>query len=143
MIALSDFWDYLNSLFNILGFSVSFGALIVALLIVVFTRQITGFAHTYFAAVVKAKIQKTILDKTIDLAVEAQIDYLESCSRGAILNDVTKEADRCTIGLFKAITLVANIVFLLSYFILLCGCWCQFFWCCQLVYFSFLCFGHL
>ena len=113
------FWDYLNKLFNYLGLSISFGALIVALLIVVFTRQIIGFAHSYCAAVVKAKIQKTILDKTIDLAVEAQIDYLEACSRGAILNDATKEADRCIVGLFKAITLIANLTLLFSYFLLL------------------------
>jgi ABC-type bacteriocin/lantibiotic exporter with double-glycine peptidase domain len=113
------FWDYLNSLFSLLGLSITFGALIVALLIVVFSRQIVGFAHTYFGAVVKARIQKTILDKIINLAVNAQIDYLETYSRGAILNDATKEADRCILGLFKAITLIANITLLFSYFLLL------------------------
>ncbi|MEK9569388.1 MAG: ABC transporter ATP-binding protein [Paracoccaceae bacterium] len=113
------FWDYLNSFFDLLGLSISFGALILALLVSVFLRQIVGFAQTYFAAIVKARIQKTILDKIIHLAIEAQIDYLEATSRGAILNDATKEADRCIVGLFKAITLIANLTLLFSYFLLL------------------------
>ena len=113
------FWDYLNSFFDLLGLSISFGALILALLVSVFLRQIVGFAQTYFAAIVKARIQKTILDKIIHLAIESQIDYLEASSRGAILNDATKEADRCIVGLFKAITLIANLTLLFSYFLLL------------------------
>ena len=73
--SFSVFWLYLSGCFDFFGVSVSLASLLVAVLLVLFIRQIIGFFHGYMQGVVKAQAIKSVVDRSVSLALGAKIDY--------------------------------------------------------------------
>ena len=109
------FWLYLNRCFDFFGVSTSLASLLFAVLLVLFIRQIIGFFHGYMQGVVKAQAKKSVVDRAVNLALGAKIDYFSLSSRGKFLNDITREAERCVTGVLKSVSLLSHTFLFLAY----------------------------
>ena len=88
--SFGPFWQMLNPIFGFFQLEITFGSLIISLLLVLFFRQVIGFAYLFITSVSKASIQKSIIDRSVGLALCSNLDFLQSNSRGVFINDINK-----------------------------------------------------
>lgn len=117
--SFAPFWRGVQSVFSSLHLEITFGSLITSLLLILFFRQLIGFAHLFITSVLKAGIQKSIIDRSVGLALHSNLDFVQSNPRGEFINDINKESDRLILGVFKAVNLVCNLILLLVYSVFL------------------------
>jgi len=111
----APYWETVIAAFGAVGLAPSLPALMAVSFTALLVRQGLVYAERIARYRARERFIQTQRDRGFERFLYARTDFQEGVRQGEIINDLTTETERATVGVFEAVTLAGNAAMVVAY----------------------------